>query len=589
MPRAKRHQVAPTEEWTQLRLFVRSPEQELYEAVRPIVLFGRSVAVRARETGIAERTLRRKADAFDRDGMASLFAHLPDPSPGPREDDRRALPARMRQVIVDLAAEHPAFRPHEIATISFVRFGRKPSPHTVQRVLAQGPRPSRSGRRYPPYAQIAEPAERRLAIIRLHSEGWNSKSIAAYLQISRETVHATLRRWVAEGVAGLEDKPHRNRTRVRKDTLATHEAVRKLQENPELGEFRIHAALKQLGIHLSPRTCGRILALNRQLYRLPRPTRAPREAKAMPFRAERRHQYWRVDIRYSDHHLDEGRVYCISILENYSRAVLASALSRTQDLTAYLIVLYAAIRQHGTPEALVSDGGTVFKAKQALAIYAAPGIRKEQIEKRQAWQSYIETQFNVQRRMADYHFARAQTWPALLAVHDRWIADFNYQVHWAHRDRQDQRHSPAEVLGWVSGTLRAPDHLERIFCATRFGRQLDRAGYVRFRHWRLYGELGLSGKRAAVWLYKETLTIEFAEEPLSQFAVDYQPDKKHLRHVTNPRRFETRYQSPQMSLWPEGEVEWHLVRRGPEYASRPRASPTPTVKQLSLALYQADA
>ena len=39
-------------------------------------------------------------------------------------------------------------------------------------------------------------------------------------------------------------------------------AVRKLQENPELGEFRVHAALAQIGIHLSPRTCGRILALN---------------------------------------------------------------------------------------------------------------------------------------------------------------------------------------------------------------------------------------------------------------------------------------------------------------------------------------
>ena len=49
--------------------------------------------------------------------------------------------------------------------------------------------------------------------------------------------------------------------------------VRKLQENPELGEFRVHAALLQLGIKLSPRTCGRILALNRSLYGLDKPTK----------------------------------------------------------------------------------------------------------------------------------------------------------------------------------------------------------------------------------------------------------------------------------------------------------------------------
>ena len=92
---------------------------------------------------------------------------------------------------------------------------------------------------------------------------------------------------------------------------------------------------------------------------------------------------------------------CISILENYSRAILASAISRKQDLTAYLIVLYAAIRLPGVPEALVSDHGGVFRARQAQRIYAALGITKLEIDRRQAWHSYIETQFNVQRRMAD--------------------------------------------------------------------------------------------------------------------------------------------------------------------------------------------
>jgi len=45
--------------------------------------------------------------------------------------------------------------------------------------------------------------------------------------------------------------------------------------------------------------------------------------------------------------------------------------------------------------------------------------------------------------MADWHFARAQDWEELLRVHDRWVADFNYQVHWAHRQRTDGRQSPA--------------------------------------------------------------------------------------------------------------------------------------------------
>jgi transposase len=201
MPRAQRRQVAPTEDWTQLRLFVRSPEQELYEAVRPIVLFGRPVAQRARETGLAERTLRRKAAAFDRQGMASLFAQLPGAQPGPSEDDGRTLPPRMRQLIVDLAAEHAALNLYEIATICSIRFGRRPSHHTVRRILAEGRKPSRTTRRYAFYEQMSDPEERRLAVIRLHIEGWNAKSIAAYLHTTRPRVHEILQRWVEEGCA----------------------------------------------------------------------------------------------------------------------------------------------------------------------------------------------------------------------------------------------------------------------------------------------------------------------------------------------------------------------------------------------------
>jgi hypothetical protein len=75
-------------------------------------------------------------------------------------------------------------------------------------------------------------------------------------------------------------------------------AVRKLQENPELGEFRVHAALAQIGIHLSPRTYGRILALNRALYGLEKPSGGAGRKRAMPFASGRLHEFWTADVRY---------------------------------------------------------------------------------------------------------------------------------------------------------------------------------------------------------------------------------------------------------------------------------------------------
>ena len=450
MPAGPRPRCDSTDDGNQLRLLVTSPEQATYEVLRPIVLFGQPIPDRARETGVPERTLRRRVARFEALGMPSLFDAPPSP-----DRDRRRLPLAIRDAILDLKAEYPAFGLREIATICAERFERPVSHHTVKQVLVTNPLPLRPPRRFPRYHEIGDPVARRRAVVTLYLDGWSVKAMAGYLATSRVTVYDVLRRWAEEGWPGLADRPLGPRHPARKVDLKAMAAIRRLQANPELGEFRIHAALAQQGIHLSPRTCGRILALHRALG-APQPAAAlPHDPQPMPFAAVRRHQYWSVDIRYlEDHRLSTGKpVYVISILENFSRALLASAVSPRQDLTAYLIVLRAAIETHGAPEVLVSDSGGVFKANHAKAIYAALGIVHRHIDQGQPWQNYIETHFNVMRRMADYHYARAAGWSELQTVHERFFHDYNQQGHFAHRERTDGRYSPAAVLGWLQGTL----------------------------------------------------------------------------------------------------------------------------------------
>src|SRR2546421_1974892 len=111
-----------------------------------------------------------------------------------------------------------------------------------------------------------------------------------------------------------------------------------------------------------------------------------------------RHEYWSVDVRYIEEHRVaevQGPIYLISILENYSRVVLASKISPTQNQWDYLEVLFAAFSAVGVPKAIVSDGGGIFYCNQALEVYKALGITKERIDKRKAWQNYIETHLYV--------------------------------------------------------------------------------------------------------------------------------------------------------------------------------------------------
>src|SRR5215211_3369680 len=187
MASRKRSLLEPTDDWHQLQLQLNWMEQTRYELIRPVVVFGAPLVERAKQTGVSARTIYRKVNRFDELGMQSLFEAEP-------VEDKRALPPSCRQAIVQLKAEYPAFRPNELATICEVRFERRPSSHTVQKILATEPRPAEVQRRFPRYAEMADPMERRGAIVRLHAEGWNIASIAGYLGTSRPTIHATVKR-----------------------------------------------------------------------------------------------------------------------------------------------------------------------------------------------------------------------------------------------------------------------------------------------------------------------------------------------------------------------------------------------------------
>lgn len=550
---SRRDATPATNDWQHLALRFTDPIQRIYEVIRPVVLFGAPVHEQVATTGTPERTVYRYLERFTARGMRGLQE---------RDPPTHTLPPHLRQLIVTLKAEYPPLRIHELQTICYVRTGRRPDAKTVKRVLATTPLPLRTQRRFPPYHAIPNPIDRRRAVIRLHMEGWTVTSIGEYLQVHRKTVQRTLKRWAEEGVHGLPNKRRARRPGGRKVTLQTLRVARHLQMNPGLGQFRLHAKLAQLGITVSPRTCGRILALNRALYGLPKPKHAPRTPQAMPFAAQRRHQFWSIDIRYLDTPaFNRGQVYCISILDNYSRAMLASTIAPRQDASVYVQVLYAAIAQFGSPEGIVSDGGGVFKATHVLTIYARLGITRHQIDRGQAWQNYIETAWNIQRRLGDYHFANAATWPDLQAVHQQWMDDYNAQAHWAHRQREDGRRSPEEVLGRVFGRTYPLQDLHRTFYTLRFQRRFDLLGYVRFRQWRIYGEYGVARQTAVVWLYGETLTVACGDIALAVYRVSYQPDLKHLRTLTEPQLFDTCYRSPQQPLWELGEHEWLKVVR----------------------------
>jgi putative transposase len=224
MPKRRYGRREPTHEWSHIRPLLKDAAQIKYELIRPVILWGVNVKERAAETGEPRSSIYYQANLFDQAGMASLLP--PEPPPKVEKLDKRTLPPPMRQAIIDLHTEYPQHRVDEIARILYIQFGRRPSAQTIKLTLANGPKPSRTARRFPSWSEIADPRERRLAVIKLHAEGWTPTSIAGYLGTSRQTVHATLKRWIEEQFAGLPDKSSRPHQPATKTTLKAMQEVK---------------------------------------------------------------------------------------------------------------------------------------------------------------------------------------------------------------------------------------------------------------------------------------------------------------------------------------------------------------------------
>lgn len=65
MPTRKRKCQGRTHGWQEIQQYMLWPEQQLYEKIRSVILFGETAAERAKEAGTSERTLHHQTRRFE--------------------------------------------------------------------------------------------------------------------------------------------------------------------------------------------------------------------------------------------------------------------------------------------------------------------------------------------------------------------------------------------------------------------------------------------------------------------------------------------------------------------------------------------
>ena len=86
------------------------------------------------------------------------------------------------------------------------------------------------------------------------------------------------------------------------------------------------------------------------------------------------------------------------------------------------------------------------------------------------------------QQLEAYDLAEAMAWETFCSTRAKFVADENWQDHFAHQHRADGLRSPREVLGWVHGRTVELPTLDHIFHARHAVRHLNRHGYIRYHN-----------------------------------------------------------------------------------------------------------
>ena len=231
------------EAFARIQLHFIDPTQRDYEIIRPIVLFGETAAERSRQTRVERTVVGDKARRFVLGGMAALQ----DQRTQTRDPQEPIYPEAIAGYIVYLKQLYPPIHLREIERILLRKFGYRTNHHTLKRFLAPYDTPIQLELDLTTFSSYDDAYQARWRVVRMASEGWNKKSIADCLKLSRGHVYRILDTFEREGFEGLED--HRSRPPDHPGNQLSlpffKEVLDLQQEYPRAGRWRLHGLLER--------------------------------------------------------------------------------------------------------------------------------------------------------------------------------------------------------------------------------------------------------------------------------------------------------------------------------------------------------
>jgi transposase len=207
-------------------------------------------------------------------------------------------------------------------------------------------------------------AEQRYRAVLEVLDGASVTDVARRFGVSRQTVHAWLRRYAEDGgVVNLDDRTSRPWSCPHQmDPVIESRVLTLRDEHPVWGPDRIRYELQQDDIDPVPSRS----AIYRALVRGERIDPAKRKRRRADYRRWERGrpmELWQMDIVGGVHLSDGVEVKCVTGIDDNSRYVVSAKLVARATARPVCEALLEALARHGVPEQILTDNGKVFTGR----------------------------------------------------------------------------------------------------------------------------------------------------------------------------------------------------------------------------------
>lgn len=197
-------------------------------------------------------------------------------------------------------------------------------------------------------------------------DGMSVSDVARRNGVTRQTVHAWLRRYAAGGMAALADKSTKPLSCPHQMAVPIEVRVLQLRDmHPGWGQRSIRTQLAKEGFDPVPGTSS----IYRTLVRHKRidPTKRKRaRADYKRWERSRSMELWQMDIVGRFHLADRSEVKVVTGIDDHSRFCVCARIVARATARPVVAALEHALKTHGVPDQILTDNGKVFTARFGL-------------------------------------------------------------------------------------------------------------------------------------------------------------------------------------------------------------------------------